>query len=159
MATIINVLGDTIKIDKAFVSGKDRVAVNDQVVFVGKLDSEPPPRFSAGKREYTVETYIVSSLTNATAIYVDIYENGNLVHSGIYDQAGNQVKHPGQASRIGAIQACASVGAALGVFTMLILNMKTGVVPGGMIGGAIGGGGGALLGYGLGHLLFGSKEP
>jgi hypothetical protein len=157
MATTINVLGDTIKIDKAFVSGKDRVAVNGQVVFQGKLNSEPPPRFSAGKREYTVDTYIVGSLTNAIAIYVDIYEGGNLVHAGIYDEAGNPVKNPEQARRVGAIRACAAVGAMLGCFTMLVLNMKTGVVPGGMIGGAIGGGGGALLGYGLGSLIFGSK--
>ena len=104
-----------------------------------------------------METYIVGSLTNAVAIYVDIFEGGNLVHSGIYDEAGNQVKNPGQAGRIGAIQACATLGAGLGTFTRLILNMKTGVVPGGLIGGAIGGGGGALLGYGLGTLIFGSK--
>ena len=157
MATTINALGDTIKIDKAFVTGKDRVAVNGQVVFEGKLNTEPPPRFSAGKREYTVDTYIVGSLTNAVAIYVDIFEGDNLVHSGIYDEAGNPVKNPEEARKVGVIRACAAVGAALGCFAMLTLNMRTGVVPGGMIGGAIGGGGGALLGYGLGYLIFGSK--
>ena len=57
----------------------------------------------------------------------------------------------------GAIRACCTVGGIVGFSTMMILNLATGVVPGGAIGGAIGGGVGSLLGYGLGALVFGRE--
>ncbi len=158
MASKIQVLGDTIKIDKAFVSGKDRVSVNDEVVFEGKIGGGAPQNFSAGNREYAIESRTVSKMTGATAIHLRVYEKGELIHSGVYDQAGNPVQNERQARATGAIHVCTIVGGVIGFATMMVLNMATGVVPGGAIGGAIGGGGGAAVGYGIGCLVFGGRK-
>lgn len=157
MATTIQAIGDTIKIDKAFVSGKDRIAVNGQVAFEGKLNLATPQNFTAGSREYTIETQTVSKMTGAIAIHLQVHENGELLHSGIYDQFGKPVGDQSQAKAAGAIHACGMVGGIAGFATMMFLNIATGVVPGGAIGGAIGGGGGVMVGYGIGTLVFGRK--
>ena len=157
MATKFEVLGDTIKIDKAFVSGKDRVSVNGNVVFEGKLGGDTPQICTVGNREYGIRSRTVSKLTGATAIHVDVRENGELVHSAVYDQAGKSVESEGKAKATGAVNMCAIAGGVIGFATMMFLNLATGVVPGGAIGGAIGGGGGAMLGYAIGYLLFQRK--
>jgi hypothetical protein len=153
----INVLGDKITIDKTFVSGKDRIRVNGQEVFSGKLNKEKPQTFQAGRRQYTLETRIVSRWSGGVAYYLDIFEGDRQVHSGIYDQAGKPVKSEGQAGATAMIHGCGAAGGVIGFMTMMALNVSTGVVPGGAIGGAIGGGGGYMLGYGLGKLLFGRR--
>ena len=157
MATKIQALGDTIKIDTAFVSGKDRVAVNGQVVFEGKLGAETLQKFSAGNRDYALEVKTLNSMTGAIAVHLQIHEEAKLVHSGIYNQEGKPVQNEGQAKKTGAIQACGIVGGIIGFATMMFLNMATRGVPGGAIGGAIGGGVGCAIGYGLGTLIFGRK--
>lgn len=157
LAIKIQALGDTIKIDKAFVSGKDRVAVNGQVEFLGKLAVGKAHRFAAGNREYEIETKLVSKTTSAIAIHFQVFENAELVHSGIYDQAGKLVKNEEEAKKTGAIQSCGMVGGIVGMAVMIILNQATGVIPGGAIGGAIGGGVGYGLGAGLGSLMFGDS--
>ena len=48
MPTKIEAAGDTIKIDKAFVSGKDRVNVNGQVVFEGNIAPGSKHEFELG---------------------------------------------------------------------------------------------------------------
>jgi hypothetical protein len=154
----IKVLGDTITIDKTFVSGKDRIRVNGQEVFSGKLNKEKPQTFQAGRRQYTLETRTVSQWTGAVAYYLDIFEGDQQLHSGIYDQAGKPVRSEGQASATALIHGCGAVGGVIGFMTMMVLSHSTGVVPGGAIGGAIGGGGGYMLGYGLGTLLFGRRS-
>lgn len=157
MATKIQVMGDTVKIDKAFVSGKDRVAVNGEVVFEGKLGGETPQKFIAGNRGYKLRTRRVSAMTGAIAVHLQVYENKELIHSGVYDQAGKPVENEGQAKSTAALQVCGMVGGMIGFATMMILNAATGVVPGGAIGGALGGGIGGGLGYGLGSLIFRGK--
>ena len=54
MATTVSTMGDTIKIDKTFVSGKDRIAVNGDVVFEGKAAAGTPQRIKVGAREYAI---------------------------------------------------------------------------------------------------------
>jgi hypothetical protein len=154
MPTSIQVLDDTIKIDKVFVSGKDRVAVNGQVVFEGKLAPSTPKTIAAGNREYVIETRLVSRMMGTTTVHLKVLENDQEVHSGLYDQTGKPLQNEQQAGSSSAIQACAVVGAVIGVAVMLSLNMTTGVVPGGAIGGAIGGGCGAALGQLVGTMLF-----
>jgi hypothetical protein len=158
MAIKMQACGDTIRINKAFVSGKDRIAVNDNVVFEGKLSSGSPQKVSAGSREYSVESRRVGKMTGATAIHLEVYERGELIHAGVYDQNGKSVENEGQAKANGAMQTCAMIGAVAGFTTMMSLNMATGVVPGGAIGGAIGGGVGGMLGAGVGTLLFGKRK-
>jgi hypothetical protein len=79
MATTIQAIGDTIKIDKAFVSGQDRIAVNGQVAFEGKLNLATPQNFTAGSPEYTIEIQTVSKMTGAIAIHLQVHENGELL--------------------------------------------------------------------------------
>jgi hypothetical protein len=155
MAATIRVLGQTIQIEKAFVSGKDRIAVNGQVVFEGKIRPQTPQRFTVGSCDYTVESRTVGGIAKAIVIHLQICEKGKVVHSGVYDQRGNQVNAEAYVKKMRAIQACALVGGVLGFVTMMVLNAATGVVPGGAIGGALRGGGGAGLGYAVGSLIFG----
>jgi len=157
MAIKIQALGDTIKIDKAFVSGKDRVAVNGEVVFEGKLSADMPQKFTAGNREYAFESKVVNKMTSVIAVHLQIYENAELVHSGVYEQSGKPVQNEGEAKKNAAIRACGQVGGIIGIATMLFLNIATGVVPGGAVGGVIGCGVGFGLGFGLGSLIFGRK--
>ena len=157
MATNITAHGDTLKIDKAFVSGKDRITVNGQVAFEGKLCRGTAQVFDSGSRKYTIESRIVSWMTGAQVFHLQVQENSQEVHTGIYDLAGKPLQNESQAKAGGAVQACGMVGMAVGLITMMFLNLTTGVVPGGAIGGAIGGGGGAAIGYGIGTLLFGNK--
>jgi hypothetical protein len=158
MAAKIKALSDTIKIDKAFVSGKDRIAVNDAVVFEGKLAKGSPQTVSSGKREYSIESKVVGKFTGATAIHLQICEKGGLVHTGVYDQFGKPVGDEKQAKANAKVQACAALGAIVGFTTMMTLNMTTGVVPGGAIGGSIGGGVGGALGFGIGTALFADRD-
>ncbi len=158
MATKIQAIGDTIKIGKTFVSGNDRITVNDEVVFEGKLDADDPETFTVGQRDYSIESRKVGQLTGAISIHLNIHENGELVHTGIYDQNGKSVKSEGQAKANGAIHICSMIGGVVGCTTMLVLNTTTGVVPGGAVGGGIGGGVGAVVGGGIGNLLFGRRK-
>lgn len=160
MATTIRVMGDTIKIDKTFVSGKDRVAVNGTVVFEGNAATQGPQRIKVGNREYAVQIEAVSKLAKAILVHLKIYDNGSLVHAGVYDQVGKPVKNVEQAKAKSSagVQMCAFVGAAVGVAVMLGLNNATHAVPGGAIGGAIGGGVGSAVGWGIGALLFGKRS-
>ncbi|WP_207396357.1 hypothetical protein [Bremerella alba] len=157
MATVIEAAGDKIKIDKGFVSGKDRISVNGEVVFEGKLTDDEPQNIYFGSREYTLRQSVVSRTTRATAIQLHIFENKTEVHSGLYDQHGKPVKDQAEAKSNGAVQVCGIAGGVIGVIVMLVLNRETGIVPGGAIGGAIGGGVGSAIGYGVGGLIFGSK--
>lgn len=158
MAAKIQVIGDTIKINKVFMSSKDRVAVNDRVVFEGKLRPGEPQKIRAGEREYEIEFRKISKVTGAIAIHLNIHEKGELLHTGIYDQAGKPVTNEEQAKKSGAIQFCVMIGAVVGVTTMVSLSSATGVVPGGAVGGAIGGGVGGMLGLGIGTLIFGLRK-
>ena len=162
MAIRIQVLEDTIKIDKAFVSGKDRVAVNDQVVFEGKLPPNTPLAFAVGNREYSFETRVVSRMTNALAIHLEIRETAELVHAGVYDQTGKRVNGDGGAKSTGAIQTCGMIGGLLGFAAMMYLGpAAVGGVAGDAVAGGIRGGIGGIVGYGLGFgfgsMIFGSK--
>ena len=156
MATKIQVLDDTIKIDKTFTAGKDRVSINGETVFEGKMGTDSPQKFHSGNRDYAVEVKKVGKL-GATAVHLQIHEDNELVHTGVYDQAGKPANGDGQVAKNGALHLCAMVGAFVGVATMLYLNGATGVVPGGAIGGAIGGGVGAMVGHGIGSLFIGRK--
>ncbi|WP_442483565.1 hypothetical protein [Aeoliella sp. SH292] len=157
MATTIVADGDSIKIDKAFVSGKDRVSVNGKLAFEGKLNQGRAETFNAGTRTYAIESKVISKLTSAVAYYVQIHENGQQVHAGIYDHMGKPLANEGEVKTAGALQASAMVGMGVGVAIMMFLNAATGVVPGGAIGGAIGGGVGGAIGMGIGKLIFGKK--
>jgi hypothetical protein len=157
MATI-KALGDTIKIDKTFVSGKDRIAVNGAVVFEGKANMPDPARITVGNREYVVGLEMVSKFAKINLVHLQIYENGNPVHTGVYDQAGKPVTNPGQAKSSAGVQFCGMIGAIVGVTVMLSLNHATHTVPGGAIGGAIGGGVGGAIGGAIGTLLFGQRK-
>lgn len=156
MATKIQALDDSIKIDKAFASGKDRVSINGEKVFEGKLGTDSPQNFRFGNRDYSVEVRKVGKL-GATAVHLQIYKDNELVHSGVYDQTGKPANGDSQVAQNGALYLCAMVGAFVGVTTMISLNIATGVVPGGAIGGAIGGGVGAAIGHGIGSSVIGRK--
>lgn len=157
MATTIQASGDTIKIDKAFVSGKDRVAVNGDVVFEGKLRGEKPQQFVVGHRKYAIRTKLVSEVTGAIVVQLKIYEKTGAIHTGMYDQDGKPVGSEAEATTAPAIQTAGTLGAAIGVGTMLVLNLVTGSVPGGAIGGALGGALGGVIGSGVGYLLYRDK--
>ena len=154
----IPTLNDTIKIDKSFVTGKDRIAINGNVVFEGKLSPNSTQKFDIGKRKYFVESKVVNKLTKTVAIHLVIYENAEVVHKGIYDQTGKLVEDEKDAKRNGVLQACGAAGAATGIITMMILNLLTGVVPGGAIGGGIGAGVGYGIGYAIGRLILNWKS-
>ncbi len=156
MATKIQVLDDTIKIDKTFTSAKDRVSINGETVFEGKMGIDSRQKLRVGDRDYAVEVRKVGKL-GATAVHLQIHEDNELIHSGVYDQAGKPANGDGQVAKNGALHLCAVVGAFAGVAMMLYLNMATGVVPGGAIGGAIGGGVGAMIGHGIRSLFIGRK--
>jgi hypothetical protein len=158
MATTIRVMGDTIKIDKRFVSGKDRIAVNGTVVFEGNAAISNPQRIKVGNREYAVQIETISKFGKVILVHLQIHENGRLVHAGIYNQVGKPVENREQAKSSAGVQMCAFIGATVGVAVMLGLNQATHTVPGGAIGGAIGGGLGAALGSGIGTLVFGTQS-
>ena len=153
MATKIKAAGDTIKISKTFVSGRDRLTINGEVV-CNDLGIEEPETFAAGNRAYTVEINGVSKMTGAFSTHLKIHEDGQLLHSGIYDQHGKPVQSEREAKANGAVHYCCMIGAVIGCATMSALSFTTGVVPGGAIGGAIGGGVGGAIGVGIGKLLF-----
>ncbi|MAE60478.1 MAG: hypothetical protein CMJ49_03875 [Planctomycetaceae bacterium] len=158
MAIKIEAMGQSIKIHKAFVSGRDRVTVDGQTVFEGKLTPQTVQTFEVGERQYTLEMRTVSKMIGAIVIHLNVSENGELKHSAIYDQSGKPVEDESQSKSNAAMQICLAVGAGLGVAVMLTLNMTTGVVPGGAIGGAIGAVLGALVGAGVGGLIFGKPK-
>lgn len=139
MATIIKALGDQFKIDRVFISGKDRIAVNDQVVFEGTLGDFKSEKFTAGSRTYELRREVVSSTFKADAIHLQIFENGEQIHSGIYDLQGQQLAAASRAGSPSAAQACAKVGTVIGMISMLSLNSALGI------------------GYGFGGLIFGSN--
>ncbi len=157
MATTINVLGDTIKIGKAFVSGKDRISVNGDIVFEGKV-TESPEKIKVGDREYAVEIETVNKMAKMVLVNLQVYEKGVLVHSGLYDRTGKLVENEEKFRSAAGLQVFSMIGAAVGVALMLGFNRATGVVPGGAIGGAIGGGLGGIIGYGIGALLCGERS-
>ncbi|QDU75162.1 hypothetical protein Pan97_21860 [Bremerella volcania] len=157
MATVIEALGDKIKIDKAFVSGKDRISLNGQILFEGKLVDDEPQKFKAGSREYKISRSVVSKMTNATATELTIFENNAPVFSALYDQQGKPVNDQAEAKSNGAIQVCGVIGMMGGVAVVLVASRETGMLPGGAVGGAIGGGLGGAIGFGIGMLLFGRK--
>lgn len=158
MAATIQAVGDTIKIDKAFLSGKDRVAVNGQVVFEGKIAPNSPQSFTTAEREYVLEVRTLSKMTGAVSYHLNVRERGETVHTGIYDQLGKPVASEGQAKTTGAMQACGVAGGIAGFALMMFLNMATGVVPGGAVGGAIGGGVGYAIGFAMGSLILGERK-
>ena len=158
MATTIQAVGDKIKLDKGFVSGKDRITVNGDVLFEGKLKTEEAQRLVAGEREYVIETAVASKMMGTISIKVQIYQQSELIHEGLYDQLGKNLSNPAQAKVSGAVHACSLVGAVIGFTLMMVGNAATGVIPGGAIGGAIGGGVGALIGGGIGSLIFGKPR-
>jgi hypothetical protein len=156
MATTIRALGDTIKIDKAFVSGKDRISVNGEIAFEGKLHPEAPQRIALGNRHYTIETTVVSKLTSAISVRLEIDEGGEPMHSGLYDQMGNPVKNTSDAKSRAAMNASVFVGAIAGV--VVVTSLETIGAPGGIVGGAIGGLCGGAIGYGMGYIMFRSWQ-
>ena len=153
MATNILAGNDVIKIERAFVSGKERITINDELAFEGKIKPDQPIQMQVGSRTYIVETKIVSKFGKVTTINLQILEGGETIHAEKYDQLGKPVS-VAQARSAGAIQVCSLIGAAVGFATMMALSAATRAVPGGAIGGAIGGGGGSAIGYGIGWLLF-----
>ena len=171
MATVINALGDQIKIDRAFVSGKDRIQLNDEVVFEESLGDFRSEKFASGSRTYELRKEVVSSMTKAIAFHLQIFENGEEIHSGIYDLQGQQLTAASKAGSPSAAQACAKIGTVIGIVSMLSLNSALGIVPESLFGGdtmmsgitgralmgAIGGGLGSAIGYGFGGLVFGSN--
>jgi hypothetical protein len=161
MVTTILAHGDTIKIEKSIVTGKDRVAINGQAVFDGRLPQGALQEFTVGGRKYALSMAILSGWPQKVGYQIQVTENGAVVHAGLYNQAGQPVS---DAARLktktnGPVQVCTVIRGIGGFITMMALNQATGgAVPGGAIGGAIGGGGGALLGQGLGRLLFAGKN-
>ena len=157
MATKIQAEGDTIKLSKTF-TGKDKIEINGEQVFEGKLVQGKPKTVHIGDRSYTVESQSSGKVVPIITYQLQIVEDEELIHREIYDIAGKRIKSEGALKTSGAIKACGFVGMIVGLTTMMTLNRTTGVVPGGAIGGAIGGGLGALLGQGFGLLIFGKPE-
>jgi len=145
--------GDRIEVGKAFVSGKDRITINGQVVFEGKLPEDYPMDFGLGDRRCQLTYHKVSTMLETRTIHVKVYEGDALVVDQLYDQNGQPVGSSSHAKANSVAQLCGMLGAGVGVAVIMSLNMATGSVPGGAIGGAIGGGLGAAVGYGIGKLL------
>jgi len=180
MATVINALEDQIKIGQGFVSGKDQISVNDQVVFEGKLGEFKSQKVEAGNRTYEIRQEVTNATTRATAIHLHIYENEEEVHSGFYDQKGQRISDPSKAGSPQAARTCAKVGAAFGIVFALGLSflfnflsdssiisdffpeslllgdaVMTGVLEGALMG-SLGGLFGGAIGFGFGEIVFGS---
>ena len=158
MATKIKAAGDEIKVDKAFVSGKDRIAINGEILFEGKLKDGEPETLTREIRQYVIVKRVTSMLAEMYSIELEISENGQLIHSGVYDKFGKSHASQADAKTSGAVAACGMVGGIIGVAVMLTLNATTGVVPGGAVGGGIGGGVGGALGAWIGQALFGAQQ-
>ena len=153
MAWKIEALGDSIEIGRAFVSGKDQIKINGEVVFEGKLLKNPPESIHAGEREYKIRCVVVSNWSGAALTEVKILENSKVIHSDVYDSEGNlattleEVKSTAGINMgiyIGGIVGSAlplavsiAQGAMVGVFWKGILAVVGGVV-GIFLGGLIG---------------------
>lgn len=160
MGIKIHAQGDAITIGKAFVSGKDRITVNEEVMFEGKIEPDTPQRFSRGNRQYSIETRVISKLTGATVTLIQIAEESKVIHSCFYNINGQPVKSVAESKHTGALQICGVVGGVLGFATMMLLNILFGAAAGavgGALGGAIGGGVGYGVGYGIGSLFIKEK--
>lgn len=163
MPTIIRAGDDTIRIDRAFVSGKDRVKLNGQTVFEQRLGNKTPQQFSVGERVYVIEKEIVSKLSNAWIVHLQILERGELAHDAIYDQTGKEVSNTASAKSSAGIHLCSVIGGVIGIVALVAGNRAAGFLPldgalGGAVLGGLGGGLGAMLGHGVGLLIFGRGE-
>lgn len=157
MNTKIVVGDDKIVVGKNFVSGKDQIKINGEVVFLGNLEDRKPEACNHAHKRFDIETRKLSGIAGGRAIGVCVYEGDRLVHQAIYDQLGKAVQDANEAKSNTLVNACATGGGFLGCIIMITLNTATGVVPGGAIGGAIGGGCGGAIGYGIGKLLTSGK--
>lgn len=150
--------GDVIEVGKAFVSGKDRVRINGNVAFEGKLPEDYPMEFEIRGQRCRITYRKVSTMLETRTIQVELFDGDQLVFDEMYDQNGQPVGDSEEAKANSVAQVCAIVGMALGLGAMMALNMSTqGAVPGGAIGGAIGGGVGGAVGYGIGQLIAGAQ--
>ncbi len=157
MSTTIKVIGDTIKVEKTFLSGKDRVAVNGTIVFKGNATLPNTAEIKAGGREYKVGIERIGWYVKTFVVHLEILDNGRLLHSGNYDPIGKSVENAEQARSSAGVQTCAFIGGTVGVAVMIGLNSVGHAAPGGAIGGAVGGGIGAAIGFGIGELLYGKR--
>lgn len=157
MNTKIVIGNDKIVVGKKFASGvvsaKDQIKINGQVVFQGKLEDGKPEVCMHAQKRFDIEIRELGGIAGGRAIGVSVFEGDRLIHQSIYDQQGKAVNSTDEAKQNTLVNACAAGGAILGITAIILLNINTGVVPGGAIGGAIGGGVGGGVGYGMGKLL------
>lgn len=158
MGILIKAIGDKIRIGTTFLLGADRITVNDQEGFVGRLKNGVPVKFSIRTREYEVCRTMVNRLAGGLrAIDVRIYERGAVVFAGVYDDKGRQIEsHDALKTRAGTHVFCL-LGAVAGGVAMFVLFFQTGKIPSGYLCGSIGGMVGGTVGYWLGAGIFGGR--
>lgn len=157
MATTIKFLNDTMVIDRVFVSGKDRVKVNDRVLYEGKFGHKKPEVIADGTREYTITRHLLNAWFNTHATHVVVKENGEVLHDVLYDVKGRRVKdvHKARAAESGRlfVHVCGSVGS----FAALAIVGINGGFRGDILRSAVLGGcvglAGAVVGTGFGYVL------
>jgi len=158
MAILIKALGEKIKIDTTFLLGADRITVNGQEGFVGKLKNGQPQRFKIRTREYEICRTIVNRWSGGLrAIDLSIYERDQLVFKKVYDEKGRQIEsHDALKTRAGTF-VFSFLGAVVGVVAMFVLFFQTGKIPSGYLCGSIGGLVGGIVGHWLGAGIFGGR--
>jgi hypothetical protein len=153
MATKIKAANFNIVIDRIFVSGKDRVAINGEVVFEGKLNETPAIGHTFGNADISIRPEVVSKFTGATIFHIVVQENGAPIHTGPYDQLGKPVGGSGDTKRNQITQLCGTIGTVIGAMTLVIMGQASGIVPRGVLGSALAGGFGGALGAGVGYAI------
>jgi hypothetical protein len=82
----------TIRLDRAPLSGADRISINHQVVFEGQLVEDTPYKFDFDNRVYFIRVRKAHKASAVKVIDVEICRNDKLVHVGIYNEEGKLVK-------------------------------------------------------------------
>jgi hypothetical protein len=152
----IEVHGDKIKFGKTFM-GANRIFINGDLVFEGKLTPDKTEKITVENREYVIKPKSYGKSKWPSVISIEVFEDSELIHSQMYDKNSAPVEDVEQARENGAIQICGVIFAGIGYIVIMGLHKSTGAVPGGAIGGALGGGLGGAIGYGIGKLFFGRK--
>jgi hypothetical protein len=144
--TEIRIWGDTLRIDKSFPLGIDRIALNGKVVFEGKLVPQEPCTFTVDSREYVITINGIGD--GFRAIHLLIRKGNQLVHEGRYDGAGQNIDYAKAKARNNSYIMIGSIAISTAIITA---NATTRAVPGGAIGGAISGAiRGAIIGAVIG---------
>ncbi len=148
MARVFYLAGDSIKIDKGFDTGGLGVFVNNRLGWEGALEVGQQVVFTVGSRDYLLGRLPPPQGQKAGHYLIRIGENGEEIAAQQFSELRKKSEKQQQAEK-GPVYVCAAVFSMIGVAAMLLLNMTTGVIPGGAVGGAIG----AAVGYGFGQLV------